>query len=117
MREAIESAAPGLPGARRAGQLFPRAFFLYQGPCVSRRVSAPDPFLKPNSLLFPFFFGLVFGVFFGRPLVQFWLHFGSLWATMLPPKIDQKNNRISGRFLDAIWLHFSNDVLQFWHLF
>ena len=77
----------------------------------------PGPFWSQFGSFFSLFFGLVFGRLFGRPLAQFWLHFGSLWATILPPKIDQKNSRMSGRFLEACWLHVSVEFLQFWIVF
>ena len=35
----------------------------------------------------------------------------------MPPKIDQKNNGLSGRFLEAFWLDFSKDFLQFYIFF
>ena len=78
--------------------------------------SGPPPATRFRSWR-PYFFGLVFRQVFGSLLDRFWLHFGSLWATILPPKIDQKNNRISGRFLEAFWPHCSEDVLQLWDLF
>ena len=84
------------------------------------RIPAGKPpeatFWSQFGSFFSLFFGLVFGRLFGRPLAQFRLHFGSLWATILPPKIDQKNNRISERFLEAFWPHFSKDFLKLWDL-
>ena len=77
----------------------------------------PGPFWSLFCSFFSLFFGLVFGRLFRRPLAQFWLHFGSLWATILPPKIDQTNIRISGRFLEAFRLHLLEDCLQLCDLF
>ena len=75
------------------------------------------PFWSQFGSFFSLFFGLVCGKLFGRPLAQFWLHFGSLWATILPPKIDQKNNGLFWKVFGSILAPFFRGFSSILHFF